>query len=443
MAEGVTKLRTFSAVGPGATVHGWWNNANSEVYHLNAWPKVAAGVIASAELTRVFSVRHGSTSEKEVHFYVKNTGATSVDIEVWAYWWDWTLGPVLDSVRSEFRVPAVGGAIVTKDGIAALDVSGIRKHGSNVAVATTDRWHLGSDTKAMTATLVAVLAAKGQVSWDLTVAEAFPQWAQTMNSMFKGCTFHRLMAHRSGILNQTSAEQAALADGSVSVTERRRKFAQLITHRGHGAPGVIFDAPGVVYNYQNANFILAGAMLEKVTGKSWESLMMTEVFAPLGMTSAGFGAPGSVNDVNEPWGHSDLTGQRVPTKADNPPALGPAGTVHASLADWAKFIRLHLDGSEGGLSLSAVALTKLHTQHPTNNIYPNRYGWGWLFWDDATGLGLGHDGSNTLWYCSCQVLPQAGVAFLAVSNIGGGPNATGDDACWKIIEMIREKYFQS
>ena len=85
---------------------------------------------------------------------MKNTGASVIDIDVWGFRWDWSLKVVLESIRAQFNVPAVGGAIVTKQGVDLLDVSGIRKHGSSVAVETGDRWHLGLDTKAMTATLV-------------------------------------------------------------------------------------------------------------------------------------------------------------------------------------------------------------------------------------------------------------------------------------------------
>ena len=124
-------------------------------------------------------------------------------------------------------------------------------------------------------------------------------------------------------------------------------------------------------------------MMEKKTGKSWEDLMTKEIFQPLGMTTAGFLAPGSPNDVNQPWGHTDVSGQRVANKGDNPAALGPAGTVHASLADWAKFARLHLDGSEGSLSLSASALTRLHTVVPAQRHLPG-----------ALRLGLDHVGQR-------------------------------------------------
>jgi len=432
MAQGATKLLTFEGVAPNATAHGWWNNANAEIYRLNAWPKVAAGVTASAQITKTQMVVHGNPSERELHFYVKNTGTTTIDIDVWAFWWSWTLGSALKDVRAEFNVPAVGGALVTKTGVKLVDVAGIRKSGDATAAQVGDRWHLGSDTKAMTATLLGILAQKGTVPWDITVAQAFPEWSRTMNSMFQDTTFERLMAHRSGIVDVKQAEWDALADTSVSVKERRRKFAELITHRAHGIDPA-FDIPGSVFSYQNANFILAGAMLERCTGKAWEDMMKTELFQPLGMTTAGFGAPGTPNAVDQPWGHTDVSGQRVANQGDNTPGLGPAGTVHASLADWARFIRLHIDGSEGSLTLTAATLTKLHTEYPPNFFFPNRYGWGWIFGDEGTGMLLGHDGSNGSWYCSCQVLVDQGVGFIAVSNIGGGPNGKGDKACWKVL----------
>src|SRR5262249_35973 len=171
-------------------------------------------------------------------------------------------------------------------------------------------------------------------------------------------------------------------------------------------------------------------------------LMTTELFQPLGMTTAGFGAPGSANDLNEPWGHSDASGQRVASKGDNTPGLGPAGTVHASLQDWARFIPLPLHRSHGSLTLSPTSLARLHIQSQPNAMFPNRYGWGWIMYDDFGALALGHDGSNNRWYCSCQVLPSKGTGFLAVTNIGGGTNGNGGLACEQIIQKFREREVQ-
>jgi hypothetical protein len=64
-------------------------------------------------------------------------------------------------------------------------------------------------------------------------------------------------------------------------------------------------------------------------------------------------------------------------------------------------------------------------------------------YDDLGGVALGHDGSNTLWYCSCQVLPKKGVALLAVSNIGADAAGKGNLACAKIIQKLRDRHFES
>lgn len=85
--SGGLKLETLTQVAPGATVGRKWNNANAEVYSLHAWPVVPAGVDSSAEITRISFVVHGNPSERELHYWVKNTGTTQVDIDVWAFWW--------------------------------------------------------------------------------------------------------------------------------------------------------------------------------------------------------------------------------------------------------------------------------------------------------------------------------------------------------------------
>ena len=201
--EGATKLITFTGVKPGATASAWWNNANAEVYRLNAWPKVAPGRRhASAEITQVRSVVHGTPSEKEVISPSRTPGrprSTSTSGRS---------SGVGHSARCSRPSEASGaspggGAPRRKEGITAVDVAGIRKHGNNTAVEVGDRWHLGSDTKAITATLLAVLADKGLVGWDLTVGQAFPDWAQSMKAMFKNMQFEELMAHRSGIFDVT------------------------------------------------------------------------------------------------------------------------------------------------------------------------------------------------------------------------------------------------
>jgi len=106
--------------------------------------------------------------------------------------------------------------------------------------------------------------------------------------------------------------------------------------------------PGEKYLYSNLGYVVAGYMLEKLTGRDWETLIREEIFLPLAMESAGFGPPAAISPqsgnenapITAPWGHAP---EPVPPDykyADNPAALGPAGTVHASLMDLEKYIAL-------------------------------------------------------------------------------------------------------
>src|ERR1035441_9720162 len=122
--------------------------------------------------------------------------------------------------------------------------------------------------------------------------------------------------------------------------------------------------PGTHYEYSNLGYAIAGAITEKITGKSWEQAMRDEVFGPLGMKSVGFGGTGTPGHVDQPWGHYK-DGQPVfgnGPSVDNPPVLSPAGRVHCTIQDWARFIADQLRGARGEPALlKAESYKTLHT----------------------------------------------------------------------------------
>ena len=99
------------------------------------------------------------------------------------------------------------------------------------------------------------------------------------------------------------------------------------------------------------------------------------LFNPLDMASCGFGAPATVDTTDAPWGHRTAASEHTPgppgPAADNPPALGPAGTVHCTLRDWARFAQLHLRGArrEPTPYLRPESFARLHT--PSLTVVPS------------------------------------------------------------------------
>lgn len=329
----------------------------------------------------------------------------------------------LDLSFSRGGAPALAGMIVGRSGATWIGVRGVRRMGAPDPVIREDRWHLGSNTKAMTAALWARSVEAGKASWDMPLAEAFPDLAP--HERLAGATVDDLMRHRAGLLDAPLMEQGWLrtsrSDPRSMVEQRAVIATQLLAAAPPGRPGA--------FAYANVNYIIAGAALERIHGRPWEELMGAELFAPLGITTGGFGAPADP----APWGHRSANGVSAPVApgplADNPAALGPAGTAHMTLADYARFIAVFLDAGKGWLSQASLARLATPPEGPPPAY---AYGWGtmrapWAGRDGRPGPLLTHDGSNTFWYLSAAVAPERGLAVVTASNDAGrGTEATGD-----------------
>jgi CubicO group peptidase (beta-lactamase class C family) len=173
--------------------------------------------------------------------------------------------------------------------------------------------------------------------------------------------------------------------------------------------------PGTKFIYSNAGVSMAGYMAEKVTGKSWEDLLREKIFRPLGMSTAGFGAPGTRARNDQPRGHkADGTPVEPGPEADNLVAIGPAGIVHLSIGDWAKFAEANLPSSKIKL-VKPQTLAKLHTPAPGEPPYAM----GWMVVDNqpwAGGPALTHAGSNTMWFAVAWLAPAKDFAAVIACN---------------------------
>ena len=201
------------------------------------------------------------------------------------------------------------------------------------------------------------------------------------------------------------------------------------------------SSPGTKFLYANAGIAIAGVLAEQATDTDWEALITKRLFTPLGMTSAGFGAPGTPGSrnlrvVDQPRGHGkDGKGIEPGPAADNPPAIGPAGTVHCSIGDWAKYVSLHLEGPHGRSPLlSAGSFERLHT--PLHGI-ESQYAFGWGVTERPWGGGtvLTHSGSNTAWFCVVWLAPARDFGVLVCTNEAGeaAPKAC-DEAAAALIQ---------
>jgi CubicO group peptidase (beta-lactamase class C family) len=324
----------------------------------------------------------------------------------------------LEPVWRKHRVPAIAGGIITSRGLERLGTIGVRKTGIRTAVTTNDLWHLGSETKAMTATLAARLVEQGSLRWNTTVLELFPDLAESFDPRMKNVTLQKLLTHRAGVVANLDWSSIA-AFGSI--TEQRLAALKTAMEKPRRAP------PGD-YHYSNLGYVVVGAMIERVTKQSWEQALQDQLFAPLRMNAVGFGGTGTPGKIDQPWGH---TGRGWPVadngpSVDNPPVLGPAGRVHASMTDWARFLGDQLAGALGeGSLLRPESYAKIFEPPPGGE-----YGLGWLVTDRGWGGGTvyTHAGCNTMNYAVTWLAPNRDFGVFVCVNQGDDVAAEAADA---------------
>ncbi|MGY6628427.1 MAG: serine hydrolase domain-containing protein [Oceanicaulis sp.] len=311
---------------------------------------------------------------------------------------------LLEAAGSPGAMVAVIDADVVRAGVA-----GVRVHGGAVAVTPDDLWHMGSNTKAMTATLAARLVEQGVIGWDSTIADVLGALALDIHPDLVSADLASLLSHRAGMTANAGmlmAVRLAGADADRDAAADRLVYARSVL----ASPGAM---PGE-FHYSNAGYVVAALMLETAAGAPYEALMAREVFGPLGMESAGWGPPGRAGAADQPRGHRaglfGLSAAEPGAGADNPPAMNPAGRAHMSAGDLMVFLDVHRRGAAGEDTgyLSAESFARLHA--PVGD-----YALGWGVQPDGA---LAHAGSNTMWLVSMVVRPADGWAGAAGVNDG-------------------------
>jgi CubicO group peptidase (beta-lactamase class C family) len=253
----------------------------------------------------------------------------------------------IDSVRQQHDIPALAAIVFRADTILARGISGVRRTDTQSPIELRDRFQLGSNTKAITAAVLGSLVEEGKLTWNTTLVDIFPELRDSMSAEFRAVTVPLLLSHHAGVSPFTDTDDKdfkSIPRLSGTPTERRAQFTAWVLRHKPASP------IGGKAVYSNGGYTIAGAIAERIAGKSWESLVRERVFAPLGIdgTFAWSDSP----DVNQPWGHHETRRGANPVDPRDPdekipPIIWPAGSVELSLDDYARFLQANLRGQQG------------------------------------------------------------------------------------------------
>ena len=339
------------------------------------------------------------------------------------------LGPLLRSHLEKTKFPGLAASVVRGTNIVAAGATGVRKVGSNEKITVDDKFHIGSCTKSITALLAVFLDREGIIRLTNRVGETLRDWK--IPDRAADISLKQLLQNRSGLGSKPDEKiwRRAFLDSGESPAQRRRFLEAFLA-----AP--LAAEPGAKYIYSNHGYSLAGAMLETAAKKSWEDLVGDRIFKRISLKSAGFGPPSISGEVDQPWGHV-LENGKVNAKepGDNPRAIAPAGAVHMSILDCARYAAFHLAVARGEIAELREYRDELYDA-PSGD-----YALGWVVdkrpW--AKGKVITHAGSNTMFFTVIWIAPERNFACVVSTNIADREHEVAK-ACDQIVGELIKKF---
>jgi CubicO group peptidase (beta-lactamase class C family) len=358
---------------------------------------------------------------------------------------------VLAPVRSEFAMPGIVGAVARGGRIVAAGAAGVRALGHDIPATVDDRVHIGSDGKAMTALIAATLVEQGKLRWDSTVGEVLGERVPGMNPALAAVRLEQLLSHASGIPSDTPEMMDIYFNANAFDHNLSELRLMALDAWKSNAPAVPQGSP---FQYSNFGYMIAGSMIEEVAGRPWETLIREIVFDPLGLETAGLGAPLTPGRIDAMAGHMQSEDGKVVPRlwgagADAPPLLGPVGLVHMSILDFARWGAWVAGGGHRGPALvrpeTLAYLTAEKVQTPKRPNPPpgtpaeGGYALGWSLekfdWADRTLVT--HNGSNGMNLAKILIDADNDIAVVVAVNIGG---RNADLAAGKAMKLLYTRF---
>ncbi len=289
---------------------------------------------------------------------------------------------------------------------------GVLNKDTGVTVTPDTLFQIGSITKVFTATVVMRLAEDGLLDLDAPVADVLPELRLADPGVTSRVTMRHLLTHTSGI------------DGDVFTDTGRgddcvQRYVALLADAAQNHP------LGATWSYCNSGFVLAGRLIEQLTGTTWDAALADRLIAPLGLDRT-VTLPEQALLHRAAVGHV-AEGGGEPTRAPAwtlPRSVGPAGLICSTAADVLAFARLHLtggltpDGTRLLSQASADAMAARQADLPTPHGLGDSWGLGWIrFGWDGHRL-IGHDGDTIGQSAFLRILPDQGLAVVLLTNGG-------------------------
>ena len=365
--------------------------------------------------------------------------AGTIALAAWPAWTqpttdDAAIDTLAERFRAAFDVPGISVAIVRPGAPDFARGYGVRTLGRPGAVDAHTLFGIASNSKAFTAAALAILVDEGKIEWDAPVVRYLPDFRMSDPDVTKLMTVRDLLVHRSG-LALGAGDLMEFPETTHTLADIYRGLQYLKLERGFRTG----------YAYDNILYIVAGILITKVSGQSWEDFVTARLLRPLGMDES-VAARSRIRTANVAGRHARLgpplrgMGPMRVVQADEQDKIDAAGGINASAADICRWLHAQLAQGKlpNGKRLWSEAQSRemwtpqtivANSEGPTAAL-PQRpvlsaYALGWFVQDYRGHRLMFHSGGLTGQVTQQALLPELGIAVAVYTNEESSQAAAG------------------
>ena len=325
-----------------------------------------------------------------------------------------SLDTYVNRALAEWKIPGVSVCIVKNGKVVLMKGYGVKELGTNDKVDENTLFMIGSNSKALTATALAMLEADKKLSLDDKVQKWLPDFKLYDPWVAKEANIRDLLCHRLGF--ETFQGDFMYFDSDLTTAEVREKMGNLKPMYGFRSK----------WGYTNSAFMTAGEIIPKVTGLSWADFVTQRIFKPLGMNNSLALSKDIKTAENKCAAHTVVIGELKKIPYGNIDNLAPAGSISSSVNDMSKWVIAQLnngklDGKEI-IPSSAIAQTRTphsimgNGGHMFNKAHFNLYGLGWFIEEYAGRKIVAHTGGINGFVTSVCLVPEEKLGIIVLTN---------------------------
>lgn len=317
---------------------------------------------------------------------------------------------IINKALDIFNVPGGAVGVIANGQIILCKGYGVRDRVDDLPVTENTLFAIGSCTKAFTTFALGQLVDEGKITWDSPVIQYLPEFRLKDQHATHRLTIRDLVTHRSGMPRHDFVwYNSNFLRGELLFRLQYLEFSSDLREK---------------FQYNNLMYGIAGLVIEKVTGQTWEEIVRARILAPLGMNRSNFSVQDSQmsDDFAQPYQEKDEKIERVPFR--NITNVGPAGSINSSVADMVKWLQIQLsEGNCAGVPLiNKTTLQEMHTlqmpipSYPNESIYAFGYGLGWMIGIHNGRYCVSHGGGIDGFISNVALLPRDGIGVVVLSN---------------------------